>query len=347
MYDYLRVLLEITQSAEKLLGGEFHSVESPEIKQTAVDLTQAIQPCFQQIRESTNKLKPLVKKCLDELDHAEDVWNSKARISTTSTTEIYEKLAEILAAHIQVKLLGETNKNSAIQVVEEAWNKRFKSLEDRVFIDQTGKTKQGIGFNDKEIFIKALPGEISSHERELNETIIQSLKLTLNQVKDCHVDSMSFYIDFLNKRERSTRKSDFYKTKDALIVLSSNLNTDRFVVALSTTVNPTLEAWKRRWGDIIYNEALEIKNSILESQIERIEYIFEQRVKFFRKTLDEIICFYDYFLQLQNQYRQETREQYLAEKAWIDLQRQQLQLVDNSLDSILVQMNLELAEKRE
>ena len=48
------------------------------------------------------------------------------------------------------------------------------------------------------------------------------------------------------------------------------------------------------------------------------------------------IAFYNYFLEKQNRYQQETLETRQAEKAWIDQQRQQLVQVKNGLEAIRV-----------
>lgn len=50
---------------------------------------------------------------------------------------------------------------------------------------------------------------------------------------------------------------------------------------------------------------------------------------------EQAIAFYNYFLERQNRYQQETPETRQAEKAWIDQQRQQLVQVKNGLKVIL------------
>lgn len=47
------------------------------------------------------------------------------------------------------------------------------------------------------------------------------------------------------------------------------------------------------------------------------------------------IAFYNYFLEKQNRYQQETPAQRQAEKVWIDQQRQQLMQVKNGIEAIL------------
>ncbi|WP_156518424.1 hypothetical protein [Phormidesmis priestleyi] len=47
------------------------------------------------------------------------------------------------------------------------------------------------------------------------------------------------------------------------------------------------------------------------------------------------LTFYNHFLSLQKRYQQETPKQRLAEKAWFDRQRQQLQQLLDSVEVIL------------
>jgi hypothetical protein len=66
-----------------------------------------------------------------------------------------------------------------------------------------------------------------------------------------------------------------------------------------------------------------------------ITAIFDDRVKLATKALEQAIAFYNYFLERQERYQQETPEQREAEKAWIDQQRQELARVQNGMEAIL------------
>ena len=66
-----------------------------------------------------------------------------------------------------------------------------------------------------------------------------------------------------------------------------------------------------------------------------ITAIFDDRVKLATESLEQAIAFYNYFLERQERYQQETPEQREAEKAWIDQQRQELARVQNGMEAIL------------
>jgi len=53
------------------------------------------------------------------------------------------------------------------------------------------------------------------------------------------------------------------------------------------------------------------------------------------KAITKAIAFYNYFLERQERYQQETAEQREAEKAWIDQQRRELERVQQGIEAIL------------
>ncbi|HEY9710089.1 MAG TPA: hypothetical protein V6D48_17920, partial [Oculatellaceae cyanobacterium] len=74
----------------------------------------------------------------------------------------------------------------------------------------------------------------------------------------------------------------------------------------------------------------------VSSKLENIiKAIFDDRIKSGTQALEQAIAFYNYFLERQERYQQETPEQREAEKAWIDQQRRELERVQNGIEAIL------------
>ncbi len=63
--------------------------------------------------------------------------------------------------------------------------------------------------------------------------------------------------------------------------------------------------------------------------------LIDDRISLVIQALEAAIAFYNDFLELQARYRQETPEQRLAEKAWIEQQRQALEQVQQGIELIL------------
>ena len=101
-------------------------------------------------------------------------------------------------------------------------------------------------------------------------------------------------------------------------------------------VNPDLEALvKNGWNEIYWKDVIKFKEKVY-SKIEKfITAIFDDRLQLATEALEQAIAFYNYFLERQERYQQETAEQREAEKAWIDQQRQQLARVQNGIKAIL------------
>jgi hypothetical protein len=66
-----------------------------------------------------------------------------------------------------------------------------------------------------------------------------------------------------------------------------------------------------------------------------ITEVFDERVELATQALEQVIAFYNYFLERQDRYQQETAEQREAEKAWIDQQRRELERVQQGIEAIL------------
>ncbi|NJL23568.1 MAG: hypothetical protein HC895_26610 [Leptolyngbyaceae cyanobacterium SM1_3_5] len=92
MNEYLKTLHEVDRSTQQLLAGEYHSLESEEIKDAASQLDQSIRPCIEEIRAFSHRLEDLIQTCLEELECAEEVWDSKRRIAELSESQIWEQL---------------------------------------------------------------------------------------------------------------------------------------------------------------------------------------------------------------------------------------------------------------
>ena len=105
---------------------------------------------------------------------------------------------------------------------------------------------------------------------------------------------------------------------------------------METAISPDLKALvDKGWGDIFGEDVVKFKERVA-SKIERfITAIFDDRVELATKAITKAIAFYNYFLERQDRYQQETPEQREAEKAWIDQQRRELDRVQKGLEAIL------------
>ena len=92
---------------------------------------------------------------------------------------------------------------------------------------------------------------------------------------------------------------------------------------------------KNGWNDIYWKDVVKFKEKVYSEIDKFITTVFNDRVELATKALEQVFAFYNYFLERQERYQQETPEQHEAEKAWIEQQRQQLEQVQRGLEAIL------------
>lgn len=127
MNTYSKTFQNITQSVEQLLMNEYNSLE---IKQSAISLRESVQPCIEEVKQSAATLKGLVQVGLDNLHHAEDVWNSKPRIAEAAKQEIWEQIGELSGRDIRIVQLGRQCREQAVETASKSWNNRVKKTEE-------------------------------------------------------------------------------------------------------------------------------------------------------------------------------------------------------------------------
>ena len=197
MNDYFKTFQNITQSAAQMTVDS----SSIEIKQSAAKLKESVQPCFEELSQSANKLKELVKVSFAELEHAEDVWNSKPRIAQAPTLEILEQMGELTGCDIKIPKLGKQCKYQAIKKAKESWDKRIEKLRLKWFIDpKNHQPRKGVGWSDKEGFIKDITPEVTQQLIELNIIAKQSLSLVYQEITTLNLESIQQCVNLLDRQ---------------------------------------------------------------------------------------------------------------------------------------------------
>ncbi len=335
MNDYFNTFQNFEQSSEQLLMDEHNSLE---IQQSATAFKKSVQPCIEELKQSANRLKRLLLVCSDELYQAEDVWNSKPRIAEAAKHEIWEQLGEISGRSIRIRNLASQCKREAVKRANKAWDERIEYMRKKWFVDSQGKPKQGIGWSEKEGFIKQLYPKIEWQYEEMKRILNTDLNRIYQETISSQLESIQQCIILLEKqgRTRYTEQIDLIISEIVDKFTKPTEHLPKYLIEFKTTVKPDLKALvEKGWGDIYWKEVAEFKEKV-NSKIDKfITAIFDDRVELATEALDKAIAFYNDFLERQERYQHETSEQREAEKAWIDQQRRELERVQNGIEAIL------------
>lgn len=335
MNEFLNIFQSMTYSTVSVLNNQS---ESCELKQSATELNQSIQSCNQELRQSAARLKELMEVSYKDLDHAEDVWNSKPRIMSTPKSELWEEIGKLAAIDFRIRELQKKCQTEVIQEIKILWFKQCEQLKETWFKDsKTGTYKKDLGYSDKDGMIQGLDKAIKVINNETISLINTNLEFLSEILSDLNFDSVQNIINLLDFKQRvdiaDQLSSYFYKKDNLINIENQSINLIQEGIkptwdSFSNNFNNIFALIKREtWDDLVLNV-----NKILENNVQNR---FNECFDFAFNTTTEMICFYTDFLEKQNRYEQETSEQREAEKDWIEQQRRKLDQVQKQIDVIL------------
>jgi hypothetical protein len=268
---------------------------------------------------------------------AEDVWNSKPRIAEAPKADIWEHLGEITGQGIRIRQLGEKYTINFIEKFTEDWEAQCTKFRKKWFAwDETKlqfKKNPNIGFFEKDAMIKELHVELY---REANYFVL-NLSPHVNLIyREIISITSSIITDCINRLDRENQ--DKYLAKIAeisqMIIKSDNIY---YVNKFQGNIKKTIDNLEQQSS--MFGISLDNFNKFCETVLDVIKglviAIFDEKLQIALKTIEEVISFYNDFLEKQARYQQETPDQREAEKAWIDTNRQQLEQVQKGLEAIL------------
>lgn len=334
MNEFLKVFESITESTVSVQN---NPGESSELKQSATELNQSIQSCTEELRQSAARLKELMEVSYKDLDHAEDVWNSKPRIMTVPKSELWEQIGELTAIDFRIRELQNQCQTEVIQEIKSAWLNQCEQLKETWFKDsKTGTYKKDLGYSDKDGMIQGLDKAIKVINNEMISSINTKLSLLNDNLLNLNLDFLHEKNNFINSQDRINfaLKIGFYSDHKNDVIQTIENSSDLFL----KWIQPSWRAFLKEGSSLIKREKFndfvnDIKKIILDNMASRFSECFD----FALITITNIINFYNDFLEKQNRYEQETPEQREAEKAWIDQQRQKLDEIQKQINIILNQ----------
>ncbi len=313
--------------------------KSLEIKESATIMIKSVQPGFDELRKSATRLEKIVQKCRKDIDHAEDVWTSKLGIVQASKQEIWQQLGELSGCHVRINEVGRQCQSSAIDKSQNYWDKIFDvSVKQKWFIDAAKKQKKGIGWKEKDNFIKDIPIVMNLVCMEIEQIIKRSLGLVYQDLSMINLKVLTQYFQILDKQTKDvlnhqmnlTFREIANKFEQPTVYLPENIKSLRpeLISALDNLS-------KYRLGDVLWEEVVNFKKQVSTAIDNFINSIFDDRLKLGNQALVEAMIFYNEFLEKQDRYQQETPAQRHAERAWIDSQWTEIQRVEKGIKVIL------------
>ncbi|KAM3112906.1 hypothetical protein [Phormidesmis sp. 146-33] len=336
MNEYFTSLRAIAQSSTELLADQYHSINSSEIKQSAKALRSSIQPCLDNLLQAQVQLKRNLMGCMKTLEQSEAVLQSKQQVIKTSNLTILERLGEISGCWNRIQQLAAEQKVEVIAQAKQKWYQQIEELKEGCFLNtQTKQYREGIGWGEKDKFRRDLPGKVASVSENLDSEIKEVLNHLLQALDTKHLNSAQSFVDLFDpklKFQLTKRKEDILTEVEDGFDRHLDTLSDSHTVNLSQGLHYKIEEWRQRFGDISWEEVAKFRDEGLTKIEQRVEMVISDRLAMLQKVVKWALTFYNYFLNIQKRYQQETPEQRAAEKAWIDQQRQQLKQLLASIE---------------
>jgi hypothetical protein len=345
MNQYLQAFEKVVQSTEQLLDAQYIFLESVEIKQSASVLQQSTASCIAELKSSANKLNEMLKLCFDNLALSEEVWKSKQRICEASSLEIWQQIGEISGCKIRIQRMSSAYKVTAIEKLTKSWNERAEKLRKKYFVDSKGRMRDGVGWDDKKGFLTDVTPTLLAQSNEMNQVIREGLVLIFQSLTLTDFDTLESCLQLL---DTETAKGNEFKLKKILkgenlkFKDPKNLFGGTHFVELHSLFNQVIKDLKNRWGDIEWKYVAQYKDEISQRIQKQVTTVFDDRAKLVEECLEQLLCFYNNLLELQNRYQQETQEQRLAEKGWIEQQRREFEKIQDDINAVLGQFTSNL-----
>ncbi|KAM3094994.1 hypothetical protein ACKFKF_26070 [Phormidesmis sp. 146-12] len=326
MNEYFMSLRAIAQSSTELL--ESKGQWTPELKQSAITLRDSVQPCFDEFLKATVQLGRNLIVCVKALDQSEAVWQSKQQVIEVSNSVMLEEVGKISGCWNRIQQLATQQKAEVIGQAKQEWFQQIEELKESFYLNvKTKQYRDSIGWSDKDGFKRDLPGKVVSVSENLDSKIKEVLNHLLQAFDTRHFNAAQSFVDLLDPKSKlqltKKKKSLLTEVEDGFERHLDTLS-DSHTVNLSQGLHYKIEEWRQRFGDISWEEVAKFRDEGLTKIEQRVEMVISDRLAMLQKVVKWALTFYNYFLNIQKRYQQETPEQRAAEKAWIDQQRQQL-----------------------
>ncbi|MCT7957652.1 hypothetical protein [Laspinema palackyanum] len=339
MNEYMATLATfqaITQSVQQV---EMDPSSSVEIKDSAKQLSESLQPCLKELQQSAARLQRLTQVGLTKLAHADDVRLSKYNILQAPKPAIWDHLGELTGASFRVRQLGQQCQTEVVTEIHDFGSKRATQLRNKWFFDDKKKEfKKGIHFFEKDALLKELRHELESLIVTLIETTQSKLTLMNQELKLIESNTLN---DCINRLDKSTQKTWQEQINSTRRKLEQQFSQSRNSLPSKIINFPTLynEALNNLAKQDMMGMNLEAFEKFCEDLflilIDIIQTLFTDQTQVAIEAIDQRIAFYNELLTKQERYQQETPEQWQAEKAWINEQRQNIQQVRQGIEAIL------------
>lgn len=334
MKEYLNSLQSISTLIEQVKSNTDSSIE---LNNSAEILNNSLQPCYEEYKASLTKLKFFHEVCLQDIENAYDVWQSKFRIEDIPKTEIIQQLGEFSSCDCRIWQLKQINQTQFLAQLNQSWEENFTTLEKKWFFESNKNAlRNSTNMFEKDGLVKDLINLVDTRVSGAIENMVENgLIVIKDELFTLDLDQFETTISLLD----SATKEKVRQKKNALLARiydycseGINTKTNDYKTKLKSYID---DLNKKSLMGVSLENFQKFKVNIASSISDFINNIFDELNNRLIDVIEEGIKFYNNLLEKQKSYEEETEEKRNSEKQWLDSQKQELEMTQDNINNIL------------
>lgn len=330
---------KITESLRQVQAEPAQPEVSSELKVYAQEIDESLRPVLKIFQESISQIQESLSVSFEKINLARETWKAKQRICEINSLEIWDEIGSVSGFIQKIKLEKSRLRILTVDAVKTKCNSQFILIKDQYLKDSQGSPKSLSVFD-----IPKLQNKITEAIAEISLFCSQIILERLQEIFDLYDrginrQKITEYLFWEDPKSQEKFQASLNLAERELNASWEN-HSDIIKVYLSKFEKEAIDKFKSMKKSISQkNTQIEaydrFEQEVYQLISQTIESIFDERVEITTVILDDVLSFYDYLLEQQQRYSQESPEMIKAEKDWIDTQEAQLKQSSNQMSEMI------------
>lgn len=332
-------LIPIRKITESLRQVQAAPEVSSELKVYAQEIDESLRPVLKIFQKSIIQIQESLSVSFEKINLARETWKAKQRICEINPLDIWDEIGSVSGFIQKIKLEKSRLRILTLDAVKTKCNSQFFLIKKQFFRDSQGNTKFLSVFD-----IPNLQNKITEAIAEISLFCSQIILERLQEIFDLYDrginrQKITEYLFWEDPKSQEKFQASLNLAERELNASWEN-NSDIIKAYLSKLQKEAIDKFKSMKKSISQkNTQIEaydrFEQEVYQLISQTIESIFDERVEITTVILDDVLSFYDYLLEQQQRYSQESPEMIKAEKDWIDTQEDRLKQSSNQMSEMI------------
>jgi hypothetical protein len=333
-------LIPIRKITESLRQVQAAPEVSSELKVYAQEIDESLRPVLKIFQKSISEIQESLSVSFEKINLARETWKAKQRICEINSLDIWDEIGKVSGFIQKVKLEKSRLRILTVDAVKTKCNSQFILIKDQNLKDSQGNPKSLSVFD-----IPKLQNKFTEAIADISLFCSQIILERLQEIfalydRGINREQITEYLFWEDPKSQEKFQSSLNLAERELNASWEN-HSDIIKVYLSKFEKEAIDKFKSMKKKSIAQKNTQIEaydrfeQEISQLISQTIESIFDERVELTTVILDDVLSFYDYLLEQQQRYSQESPQMRKAEKDWIDTQEYRLKQSSNQMSEMI------------